>query len=852
MSVGSQKLMSLIDREGPVQSSTISDKIVEYIKYSLGRDKKTIDQFGMYQATAASVRNYLIDNWQRTSEEMERTKAKQVCYLSLEFLMGRMLANCIMNLELEDKYANVMEELGFKIEEIESEEMDAGLGNGGLGRLAACFLDSMACMEIPAWGYGLRYNYGMFKQTIKDGYQVETPEYWLRHGTPFPEVERLDIVYKVHFYGNVITVQSPEDPDKKISRWINTDTVKAVAYDCLCPGHHTRNVVNLRLWSARPETEFRFDEHSKGDYISAVRDKAMSENITQVLYPNDNSETGKVLRLQQEYFFVSASLQDIIFRAKEMGVPFEELGNHFNIQLNDTHPTLGIPELCRILVDEYYYDIRKAYEISKTVFAYTNHTVLPEALEKWPVPLIEKLLPRHMQIIYEINSIFMDEVSARFPGEVERLTRMSIIEESHPKMVRMANLAIIGSHHVNGVAKLHTEIIKESIFRDFYEMKPEMFVNVTNGVTPRRWIAHCNKDLRSFITKNLTRLGVISRECEWIDQMTLLKNLAPLSNDVSACSQILKMKRAAKERLAAYIEKETGVVLNPDMMFDTQVKRIHEYKRQLLFIFEVILRYITLKAMKPEEREGMVKRAAIFGGKAAPGYDRAKRCIRLITGVQKVINEDPDTKEYLKCVFVPNYCVSNAELIFPATDVSEQISTAGHEASGTGCMKAVMNGGVIIGTLDGANVEIAEEVGDDNIFIFGATTPEVNEMRAIFRNGDSLEVSENLRSVISTIRSGIFGDPSYFAPLVDDVAAGHDYYLICLDFDSYVECREYMESKYKDRLGWAATMIRCISRMSYFSSDRSIADYCEKIWHVKPMAILQHRGGIDRVDTFMK
>eukprot|EP00767_Chilomastix_cuspidata_P005609 gnl/Chilomastix_cuspidata/585.p2 GENE.gnl/Chilomastix_cuspidata/585~~gnl/Chilomastix_cuspidata/585.p2 ORF type:complete len:868 (+),score=482.94 gnl/Chilomastix_cuspidata/585:42-2645(+) len=846
-SVGSQKLLSLIDRENPVENSAIRDRIVDSIKYQLGRDKKTIDKFGMFQATTAAVRASIIDNWHRTMAEMEHSKAKQVAYLSLEFLMGRALSNALLSLELEDNYRDVLMELGFKLEEIQAEESDAALGNGGLGRLAACFLDSLACMEMPAWGYGLRYDYGMFLQGLKDGFQTEAPDYWLKHGTPFPEVERLDVEYTIRFYGH--TVKEPVTPGgaELRHRWEGGEVVKAIAYDSLCPGHHTRNVANLRLWAARPLAEFSFEAHSKGDFFEAVRARASSENITHVLYPNDAVEGGRVLRLKQEYFFVSASLQDILARSKEMDVAVADLGRHFAVQLNDTHPALGVPELMRLLLDGEGLRWKDAWAIVTSVFSYTNHTVLPEALEKWPLPLLESLLPRHVEIIFEINSRFLELVSRRWPGDVGKLQALSLIEESTPKQVRMANLAIVGSHHVNGVAALHTEIIKAEVFADFYQLWPEKFVNVTNGVTPRRWIAACNPWLRRFITKHLQRARLIRREHEWINNLSLIKNLCPLSSDIAACAEIMEMKLHCKRRLIAYVRAHCGVELRPEMMFDTMVKRIHEYKRQLLNLLGVVHAYLKLKQMTPEQRRGTVPRAAIFAGKAAPGYASAKKIIKLINSVAAVVNADADTRDLLKCVFIPNYCVSNAEIIIPATDVSEQISTAGHEASGTGNMKAVMNGGIIIGTLDGANIEIMEEVGEKQIFVFGATADDVANVREILRSGQHVMISDELREVVAAIRSGMFGDYELYRGLIDPIAAGNDYYLICYDFDSYIACRNFMCEQYRDKGRWASMMVKAIARMSKFSSDRTIGEYAEKIWGIRPLPVLQHRGGRTRV-----
>ena len=742
----------------------------------------------MFMASSATLRNKLIDNWMKTQQTQIENKAKSVNYLSLEFLMGRALTNSLYNLEVGQTYATALKELGFRLEDIQGEEQDAALGNGGLGRLAACFIDSLACMNIPAWGYGLRYNYGMFKQVIQDGYQKEQPDYWLKHGTPFPLVERLDREYIVRF-GGWTEITKDEKTGRLNFKWNGGDLVKAVAYDCLCPGHHTKNVATIRLWSARPYTEFELNSHASGDFYNAVREKAESENITFVLYPNDATEQGRRLRLKQEFFFVSASIQDILKRAQEMNVPVDQLGRYFAVQLNDTHPALGIPELMRILLDDRHMEWDDAWNIVTKVFSYTNHTILPEALEKWNVRIFKELLPRHADIIFEINRRFILELN-KLNANADQIRNMSLVDESGDQYFRMANLAIVGSHAVNGVAALHSKILVESTFKDFATFYKNKFTNVTNGVTPRRWVAQCNPQLAYFITKHLKKAGIIDTEYDWVSNMELLQNLTKLDNDKKALQELINIKLINKKRLSKYIERHVpncGGPIPETMIFDTQVKRIHEYKRQQMNILQAIYFYLLLKKMTPAERkekfgQGVCK---IFAGKAASAYENAKRIIKLINAVADVVNNDPETKDFLRVVFIPNYNVSSAEIIFPATDLSEQISTAGMEASGTGNMKACMNGGIIIGTLDGANVEIQEHVGEDNIFIFGALTEQVNLVRDKFRQGFQLQLPDSMKQALDAIQSGMFGYKEFFQPLVDNLMRGNDYYCVCVDFDDY-------------------------------------------------------------------
>jgi starch phosphorylase len=703
-------LWALLASYLPEDVRSMEKFFVHHVEYSLARGRGNINNFGAYQALALSVRDRLIERWKDTQLYFKEKQCKRVAYMSLEFLLGRTLQNAIVNLGLEDNYHMAMKNLGYHLENLYDEESDAGLGNGGLGRLAACFLDSLATMDYPAWGYGLRYKYGMFYQKIQNGQQVEFPDYWLMHGNPW-EVERSDVSYPVQFYGKIRDVET-EDGSKKVI-WDPAETVMAVAYDTPIPGYETYNVLNIRLWSAQPSKEFDLHHFNKGDFFKSIEEKQNSEQITSVLYPNDNTPAGKELRLKQQYLLVSATLQDLMRRFKETKRPISEFHTQVAIQLNDTHPALGIVELVRILLDNERVPFAEAWEITTKTFAYTNHTVLPEALERWPVTLMERLLPRLMRIIYDINYHFLKVIEKKWPGDVEKLRRLSVIEEGDTRMVRMANLAIIGSHAVNGVAQIHSDLLRSDVFPDFFNLWPKKFLNMTNGVTPRRWLHQANPDLSMILTSYL-------RTPNWIFNLDLLTGLRHFADNPTLQKQWILMKQTTKERLAKMILKKTGIEVSTEALFDTQVKRIHEYKRQLLNILYIIHRYTVIKAMSPAQRKSaqVVPRVVIFGGKAAPGYFMAKLVIQLINSVGKIINNDEDIGDLLKVVFIPNYCVSLAEIIVPGSDLSQHISTAGMEASGTSNMKFAMNGCLIIGTLDGANVEIEQEIGSDNIFFW--------------------------------------------------------------------------------------------------------------------------------------
>eukprot|EP00958_Prasinococcus_capsulatus_P024188 scaffold3743_cov389-Prasinococcus_capsulatus_cf.AAC.15 len=774
-----QLLFSLMDTYIKSDVLSIQQSIVNHVEYTIGRQRYRFDDFDCYQATSMSMRDRLIERWNDTHQHFNNEDPKRVYYLSMEFLMGRTLLNSMMNFGLEDRYSLALQQLGYSMEVVAEEERDAALGNGGLGRLAACFLDSLATLNYPAWGYGIRYQYGMFRQSIQDGFQHEQPDYWLNFGNPW-EIERHHIRYPVNFYGHVETY---DDDGRLRFQWIPGDMVEAVAYDNPIPGFKTGNTINLRLWGAKPAAEFDLQSFNTGDYVSAILSKQRAETLSSVLYPDDRTYQGKELRLKQQHFFVTASLQDMIRRFKETHTEFDDFPKQVAIQLNDTHPTIAIPELMRLLMDENGLGWTQAWQIATQVFSFTNHTVLPEALEKWPVDLIETLLPRHMQIIYDINWRFLQELRERFGDDWTRISRMSIIDESEGgKQVRMATLALVGSKAVNGVAKIHSELIKETIFKDFYELWPHKFQNKTNGVTQRRWLAFCNLGLSELITRTLATEM-------WKTELDLLAGLRDHAEDPSFRQQWWSVKQANKARVAQYIETVCGVKCNPDALFDIQVKRIHEYKRQLLNVLSVIYRYDAIKNMTPEEKGTVVPRVVIIGGKAAPGYEAAKRIIKLIGAVGDTINNDPDVGDLLKLVFVPDYNVSVAELIVPGSELSQHISTAGTEASGTSNMKFAMNGCLIIGTLDGANVEIAEEVGKANMFIFGALANEVPRLRA---NVASRKTDDRFYHVLNLIRSGTFGWADYFSTLIQslDTSDGGDYYLLGHDFEDYLRAQQ--------------------------------------------------------------
>lgn len=800
-------------------------EVVRHVETTLARSMFNCDETAAYAATSLAFRDRLILQWNRTQQRQTFADSKRVYYLSLEFLMGRALDNAMLNVGKKDIATAGLTDLGFRIEDVIQQEHDAALGNGGLGRLAACFLDSMATLNYPAWGYGLRYRYGIFKQEIIDGYQVEVPDYWLDFN-PW-EFPRHDVTVDIQFYGYVH--KSQDASGKTVAHWEGGETVKAVAYDVPIPGYATASTNNLRLWSSKAASgEFDFQKFNSGEYESSVADQQRAETISAVLYPNDNLERGKELRLKQQYFWVAASLYDIVRRFKKSKRAWREFPDQVAIQLNDTHPTLAIVELQRILVDLEGLEWDEAWGIVTETFGYTNHTVLPEALERWPVGLIQHLLPRHLQIIYDINLFFLQTVEHAHPNDRDLLRRVSIIEEGPQKMVRMAYLAIVGSHKVNGVAELHSDLIKTTIFKDFVEIfGPDKFTNVTNGITPRRWLHQANPRLSELIASKTGSYNFLS-------DLTELNKVELYVNDKDFRKEWAEIKYANKVRLAKHIKASTGVTVNPSALFDVQVKRIHEYKRQQLNIFGTIHRYLTLKALSPEERKKVLPRVSIFGGKAAPGYWMAKQIIHLINNVGAVVNKDPEIGDLLKVVFLEDYNVSKAEIIIPASDLSEHISTAGTEASGTSNMKFVLNGGLIIGTCDGANIEITREVGENNIFLFGNLAEDVEDLRHAHTYG-SHTVDPDLQKVFDAIQSGTFGEPNDFSGMISAVRDHGDYYLVSDDFHSYIETHHLVDESYKNQEEWITKSITSVARMGFFSSDRCINEYAEGIWNIEPL-----------------
>ncbi|KAF7307131.1 Alpha-1,4 glucan phosphorylase [Mycena indigotica] len=814
--------------EADVESLTKS--IVNHVQTSLSRQPYNLDKLGAYQATALSVRDNLLVNWNETSLQYTRKAPKRAYYLSLEFLMGKTLDNALLNLNLKTEYTKGLEKLGFNMEDLLEEERDAGLGNGGLGRLAACYLDSGASQELPLWGYGLRYKYGIFQQLISpEGNQLEAPDPWLDNQNPW-ELPRLDVSYEVRFYGQAERVHGTSR-----AVWHGGQEVLAVAYDVMVPGFApTKTTNNLRLWESKPKRGFDLNSFNAGNYEGAVEASNSAAAITSVLYPNDHTTFGKELRLKQQYFWTAASLADIIRRFKNIGKPITDFPDYVAIQLNDTHPTLAIPELMRILLDEEELPWNTAWQIVTNTFFYTNHTVLPEALEKWPVPLLEHLLPRHLQIIYDINLIFLQSVEKKYPGDRDRLGRMSLIEEGFPKHVRMAFLACIGSRKVNGVAELHSDLVKTTILKDFVEFEGvSKFGNVTNGITPRRWLDQCNPELSSLISRTL---GV--DKAVWLKNLTMLEKILPHADKAAFREEWADIKKRNKERLAHHLQVTLGFQVNTNAMFDVQIKRLHEYKRQTLNILGVVHRYLTLKAMSPAERKKVNSRAVFFAGKAAPAYYIAKLTIRLIVNVAKVINADPETKDYLSLYFVPDYSVSLAELLIPASDISQHISTAGTEASGTSNMKFCLNGGLLLGTVDGANIEIAEEVGENNVFFFGHLTPAVEDLRYqhTYHPVPLEEKCPALAHVLNQISGGLFGDADIYEPLLNTIRQG-DYYLLSEDFDSYIAAQAMVDTAYADREEWIRKSISTTAKMGKFSSDRAINEYAESYWNIEPVHI---------------
>ena len=812
-----ETLSSLTNAKTPAKQA-----LQNHLVYSIFKTDEVATPRDWYSTTAYTVRDHVIDRWVKTVEAYGEQDPKRVYYLSLEFLIGRMLSNAALNLGVDKEVRDGLNALGHKMENVVEMEPDAALGNGGLGRLAACFLDSMATMDIPGTGYGIRYEYGMFKQSINQGQQIENPDNWLRYGNIW-EFQRPESTYTVQFFGQVVEFETDKGYE---SHWADAESVVAMAYDVPIPGYDTQTVNNLRLWSAKASKEFDLRYFNEGNYERAVESRNVTESISKVLYPNDASASGRELRLKQQYFFVSASIQDILHRFLLKHKDWKKLPDKIAIQLNDTHPAIAVAEMMYQLVDVHHMEWNAAWSLVGKVFAYTNHTLMPEALETWSVDLFSNLLPRHLQIIYRINHEFLAMVNHHFPGDNDLLSRVSIIDETHGRRVRMAHLAVVGSHTVNGVAALHSELLKTTLFADFNRIYPNKFVNVTNGITPRRWLNQCNPDLTALLTK------VIGTGFQ--KDLDRLKLITPLADDEKFRKAFRDVKLANKLRLSNRIEDLTGVKLNPNSLFDVQIKRIHEYKRQLLNVLHVITLYNRIRLGHVND---ITPRTVIFGGKAAPGYWMAKLIIRLINDVATLINDDPAVGDKLKVVFYPNYEVSAAELLFPGSDLSEQISTAGTEASGTGNMKMALNGALTIGTLDGANVEIKEEVGNENIFIFGLTTNEVAQTKALGYNPwDYYNNNAELKEVLDMIAGGFFSveEPDRYQAIFDNLLHKGDHYLLLADYASYIATQDAVGTLYQDQEEWSRMAILNVARVGKFSSDRTIGEYAKNIWNVTP------------------
>jgi starch phosphorylase len=799
-----------------------------YYAHTFGRDRDCRSAYYPYRSLSVVMRDRLMERWKRTRQAHDEADCKRTYYLSLEFLMGRALCNAMLNLGVGNAAEQGLYELGLILEEIASTEPDAGLGNGGLGRLAACFLDSCATLQLPVKGYGLRYEYGMFRQLIDNGYQLEEPDHWLRDGNPW-ELERPEYTQRIQFGGRTDFYQDADG--RTMVRWSDTHDVLAVPYDTPVPGYRNDTINTLRLWKAAATDEFDLGEFNAGSYPESVAAKNAAEHITMVLYPNDASESGKELRLRQQYFLASASLKDVLREWIRLhGRDFSRFAQQSCFQLNDTHPAVSVAELMRLLIDEHHMEWDEAWEITTSTMAYTNHTLLPEALERWPVRLFEQLLPRVLEIIYEINARFLVEVASRWPGDMDRQARMSLIEEGGEPQIRMAYLAIVGSFSVNGVAELHSKLLIEGLFRDFYELWPRKFNNKTNGVTPRRWLAMCNPGLRELINDTIGD--------GWARDLSQLEKLAPLAEDPAFRKRFGEVKQANKESLAQLVARECHVAFDPDAMFDIQVKRIHEYKRQLLNVLHVIHLY---NRIKRGDTADWTPRCVLIGGKAAPGYAMAKLIIKLVNNVAHVVNNDQETKGMLRLAFIPDYRVSVMEIIAPGTDLSEQISTAGKEASGTGNMKFMMNGAVTIGTLDGANIEIREKAGEGNFFLFGLTAQEAEAKRGHYDPNAIIHSQPALLEVMSLIESGHFSqfEPGVIDPIVHGIRSPHDPWMTAADFADYVQAQERAAAAYRDREQWLRMAILNTAHSGHFSSDRTIAEYNRDIWNLDAIEPLE-------------
>ena len=786
-----KKTLKRKDRRVEMSVEGLKDDFAWHLRYSLAKGDTRATERDEYTAFAMAVRDRLVERWISTQEEYARQNTKRVYYMSLEFLIGRLLGNNVINLKADQLCREALKEYGIDWNSLRDYESDAGLGNGGLGRLAACYIDSMSTLNLAGMGYGLRYDYGIFRQKIVNGSQVEEPDHWLKDGYPW-EMARPEYAQHVHFGGHV---ECRSESGRQQWYWVPAETVQGVPYDLPIVGYD-KAVNSLRLWSAKAVDDFDLADFDKGSYVEAVEQKVLAENLTKVLYPNDNTMQGKELRLRQQYFFVACSLRDILRRFRQTNDSWDALPDKVFIQLNDTHPTLVVPELMRILIDLEGLDWDKAWDLTRRSTGYTNHTILQEALEKWPVPMMERLLPRHLQIIYEINGRFLQEISSLYPGDIKKLQRMSLIDENGERYVRMANLCVVGTSSVNGVAELHTEILKKTLFKDFYELWPEKFHNVTNGITPRRWLLKANPSLSQLISESIGD--------SWITHLDDLKKLEKFSNDSNFLSAMAKIKRSNKGQLANWTKKNLGIELNPDAIFDVQVKRLHEYKRQLML-----------------------------------GYYMAKLIIRFIHGIAGVVNSNPKTRGKLSVAFLPDYRVSLAEKIMPASEVSEQISLAGMEASGTGNMKFMMNGALTLGTYDGANVEIHREVGDENMFLFGLRTEDVAKLRPTYVSKDWYAKDPEIKAALDMIKANVFSllEPGLFEPILRSLLDYNDYYMLLADLRSYSEAQDRVDAAYRDAKKWNRMSLVNVARSGFFSSDRSVMEYARDIWHVSPVKL---------------
>ena len=809
------------DRRVEMSVEGLKDDFSWHLRYSLAKGDTRATERDEYTAFAMAVRDRLVERWISTQEEYARQNTKRVYYMSLEFLIGRLLGNNVINLKADQLCREALKEYGIDWNSLRDYESDAGLGNGGLGRLAACYIDSMSTLNLAGMGYGLRYDYGIFRQKIVNGCQVEEPDHWLKNGYPW-EMARPEYAQHVHFGGHV---ECRAEGGRQQWYWVPAETVQGIPYDLPIVGYD-KAVNSLRLWSAKAVDDFDLADFDKGSYVEAVEQKVLAENLTKVLYPNDNTSQGKELRLRQQYFFVACSLRDILRRFRQTNDSWDALPEKVFIQLNDTHPTLVVPELMRILIDLEGLDWDKAWDLTRRTTGYTNHTILQEALEKWPVPMMERLLPRHLQIIYEINGRFLQEISSLYPGDIKKLQRMSLIDENGERYVRMANLCVVGTSSVNGVAELHTEILKKTLFKDFYELWPEKFHNVTNGITPRRWLLKANPSLSQLISESIGD--------SWITHLDDLKKLEKFSNDSSLLSAMAKIKRSNKGQLANWTEKNLGIELNPDAIFDVQVKRLHEYKRQLMLAIYIVMFY---NRLLNDPKYDPVPRQFIFAAKAAPGYYMAKLIIRFIHGIAGVVNSNPKTRGKLSVAFLPDYRVSLAEKIMPASEVSEQISLAGMEASGTGNMKFMMNGALTLGTYDGANVEIHREVGDENMFLFGLRTEDVAKLRPTYVSKDWYAKDPEIKAALDMIKANVFSllEPGLFEPILRSLLDYNDYYLLLADLRSYSEAQDRVDAAYRDAKKWNRMSLVNVARSGFFSSDRSVMEYARDIWHISPV-----------------